>query len=48
VKRSLRTPWSNAFQVIAADLDRDGKLDISAVSKLEFRWWKNEGSERKK
>jgi len=40
---SLKTPWIHAFQVITADLDRDGKLDIAAVSKLELRYWRNEG-----
>jgi hypothetical protein len=43
LKHSLKTPWSNAFQVITADLDHDGRLDIAAVSKLELRWWRNEG-----
>jgi len=47
LKHPLKSPWSNAFQVIAADLDRDGKPDIAAVSNLEFRWWRNEGRHTK-
>jgi hypothetical protein len=46
VKHTLKAPWSNAFQVITADLDRDGKLDIAAVGKQEFYWWRNEGRQR--
>jgi hypothetical protein len=47
LRHSLKTSLSNAFQVITADLDRDGKLDIAAVGKLEFRWWRNEGRRKK-
>jgi len=44
---SLKRPWMNPFQVITADLDRDGKLDIAAVSSREFRWFRNEGRQKK-
>ena len=47
LKHSLKRPWMNPFQVITADLDRDGKLDIAAVSSREFRWFRNEGRQKK-
>jgi hypothetical protein len=42
----LKQGWSNANQVLVADLNRDGRLDIAAIAErgsLEFRWWRNEG-----
>ena len=41
----LKDGWRSANQVIVADLDGDGRLDIAAVAEhgsLEFRWWRNE------
>ncbi|MFN0171753.1 MAG: FG-GAP repeat domain-containing protein [Bryobacteraceae bacterium] len=43
---SLMTNWAAAVQVVAGDVDRDGRTDIVAVaekSSLELRWWRNEG-----
>lgn len=40
----LKQPWVNANQVIAADLDANGRIDIAATAERganEFRWWKN-------
>ena len=42
----LKDNWSNANQVIAADLTGSKRLDIAAVAERganEFRWWRNEG-----
>jgi hypothetical protein len=42
----LKENWSNANQVIVADLDRDGRPDIIACAERganELRWWRNEG-----
>ena len=42
----LKDNWRSANQVIAADLDGDGDLDLAAVAErgtLESRWWRNEG-----
>jgi hypothetical protein len=44
--RPIKENWVNANQVIAADLDADGDLDLAAVAErdiLEFRWWRNGG-----
>jgi hypothetical protein len=46
----LKENWSNANQVIAADLMGQGRLDIAAVAERganEFRWWRNEGGGEK-
>jgi hypothetical protein len=42
----LKDKWQNANQVIAADLNRDGRLDIIATAERganECRWWRNLG-----
>ena len=42
----LKNNWRSANQVIIADLNGDGKLDIAACAEhgsYEFRWWRNEG-----
>lgn len=42
----LKGDWHSANQVVVADLNGDGRLDIAAVAErgsLEFRWWRNEG-----
>jgi hypothetical protein len=42
----LKENWRSANQVIIADLNGDGKLDIAACAEhgsYEFRWWRNEG-----
>jgi antibiotic biosynthesis monooxygenase (ABM) superfamily enzyme len=44
--RVLKENWSNANQVIAADLGGHKRIDIAAVAERganEFRWWRNEG-----
>lgn len=48
-KHVLKDHWPNANQVILADLNGDGRLDIAAVAERgsqEFRWWRNEGRSR--
>ena len=45
-KHLLKTGWTNASQVIIADLNRDGRPDIAAVAdygSVELRWWRNDG-----
>lgn len=42
----LKDGWLRADQVIVADLDGDGRLDIIAAAERgsnELRWWRNEG-----
>ncbi|MCA9076835.1 MAG: VCBS repeat-containing protein [Planctomycetaceae bacterium] len=42
----LKDNWRSANQVIIADLNGDGRLDIAACAEhgsYEFRWWRNEG-----
>ena len=42
----VKSNWPKASQVIAADLDGDGRLDIAACAERgsnEVRWWRNEG-----
>ena len=42
----LKEGWVNANQVILADLNGDGRLDIVACAEHgsnELRWWRNEG-----
>tara|TARA_B100000809_G_scaffold265606_1_gene324970 strand:+ start:2241 stop:4385 length:2145 start_codon:yes stop_codon:yes gene_type:complete len=44
----LKTNWRSANQVILADLNGDGRLDIVVCAErgsLELRWWRNEGRE---
>lgn len=43
----LKDNWTRANQVIVADLDGDGRLDIIASAERgsnEVRWWRNEGA----
>jgi len=47
----LKKNWRSANQIIIADLNGDGKLDITACAEhgsYEFRWWRNEGRPTKK
>lgn len=42
----LKDGWTNASQVIVADLKGNGRLDIVAAAERgsnEVRWWRNEG-----
>lgn len=42
----LKNNWRSANQVIVADLNGDGRLDIAASAEhgsYELRWWRNEG-----
>lgn len=44
--RVLKDNWPNANQVLAVDLNKDGKVDIAATAERganELRWWRNEG-----
>lgn len=46
----LREHWPLANQVLLADLDGDGRLDILACAERgsnELRWWRNEGPANK-
>jgi hypothetical protein len=46
----LKDKWANANQVIAADLNKDGRIDIAATAERganEFRWWRNENTRQK-
>jgi len=43
----LKSPWQKACQVLIADLDGDGRLDVLAEAERgsnELRWWRNEGA----
>jgi hypothetical protein len=42
----LKEDWVKANQVVVADLDGDGRLDILAEAERgsnEVRWWRNLG-----
>jgi hypothetical protein len=46
----LKENWTNANQVIAADLNGDRRIDVAAVAERganELRWWRNEGRPKK-
>ncbi len=46
IRHILKDNWRSANQVIIADLNGDGRLDIAACAEhgsYEFRWWRNEG-----
>jgi hypothetical protein len=46
----LKDRWPKANQVIAADLNGDGRVDLAAVAERganELRWWRNEGRTKK-
>lgn len=46
IHHPLKDNWRSANQVILADMNGDGRLDIIACSERgsnEVRWWKNEG-----
>ena len=43
----IKDNWPKANQVITADLDDDGRLDIAATAESdtnEFLWWHNLGT----
>jgi hypothetical protein len=45
-RRELKSNWPRANQIIAADLDGDGRPDLVAGTTgnaSEVRWWRNEG-----
>ena len=45
----MKNNWKNANQLLLADLDGNGDLDIAASAErgsLEFRWWQNQGRSR--
>lgn len=48
---TIKSVWPNANQVLAADLNKDGRPDIIASSERptnEVRWWRNDGPRKTK
>ncbi len=48
-QRVIRQPWRRANQVITADFDGDGRIDIAAGAERgsnEIRWWRNRAGGR--
>jgi hypothetical protein len=42
----IKDRWPNANQVIAADFNKDGRIDLAATAERganELRWWRNDG-----
>ena len=42
----LKENWRSANQILIADLDGNGRLDIAACAEKgtqELRWWRNQG-----
>jgi hypothetical protein len=49
-KHVLKDAWPRANQVILADLDGDGRLDVAATAERganELRWWRNLGARKR-
>jgi len=45
-KQIVKQDWPNVNQVIVADFDKDGRVDLAAIAdygSMELRWWRNTG-----